>query len=56
MRHSRRSGLQSSVDNYRSLFVSSVVAKAYHRTVRNKTQAICRENSPVALGSKKHAR
>ena len=52
----KRSGLQSSVDNYRSLFVSSVVAKAYHRTVRNKTQAMCRDElHPLHLGSKKHA-
>ncbi|CAE7906300.1 unnamed protein product [Symbiodinium microadriaticum] len=52
----KRSGLQSSVDNYRSLFVSSYVAKAYHRTVRNKTQDFCRdEMHPMHLGSRKNA-
>ena len=52
----KRSGLQSSVDNYRSLFVSSYVAKTYHRTVRDKTQALCRDElHPLHLGSKKHA-
>ena len=52
----KRSGLQSSVENYRSLFVSSYVAKAYHRTVRNKTQDFCRdEMHPMHLGSRKCA-
>ena len=52
----KRSGLQSSVDNYRSLFVSSYVAKTFHRTVRNKTQELCRDDlHPLHLGSKKHA-
>ena len=52
----KRSGLQSSVENYRSLFVSSYVAKAYHRTVRNKTQEFCRDElHPMHLGSRKQA-
>ena len=52
----KRSGLQSSVDNYRSLFVSSYLAKAYHRVVRDKTQAFCRdEMHSLHLGSKKQA-
>ena len=52
----KRSGLQSSVDNYRSLFVSSYVAKAYHRVVRNKAQQYSRdEMHPLHLGSKKRA-
>ena len=52
----KRSGWQSSVDNYRSLFVSSYLAKAYHRVVRNKTQALCRDDlHPLHLGSKKRA-
>ncbi|CAE7203672.1 unnamed protein product [Symbiodinium necroappetens] len=52
----KRSGLQSSVDNYRSLFVSSYLAKAYHRVVRDKTQAFCRdEMHSLHLGSKKRA-
>ncbi|CAE7461183.1 TNXB [Symbiodinium necroappetens] len=52
----KRSGLQSSVDNYRSLFVSSYVAKAYHRVVRNKAQQYSRdEMHPLHLGSKKLA-
>ena len=50
------SGLQSSVDNYRSLFVSSYLAKTYHRVVRNKTQTFCRDDfHPLHLGSKKCA-
>ncbi|CAE7947537.1 TNXB [Symbiodinium sp. KB8] len=52
----KRSGLQSSVDNYRSLFVSSYVAKAYHRVVRNKTQQHSRDElHPLHFGSKKRA-
>ncbi|CAE7900207.1 unnamed protein product [Symbiodinium sp. KB8] len=52
----KRSGLQSSVDNYRSLFVSSYLAKAFHRVVRDKTQAFCRdEMHSLHLGSKKRA-
>ncbi|OLP86955.1 hypothetical protein AK812_SmicGene31882 [Symbiodinium microadriaticum] len=52
----KRSGLQSSVDNYRSLFVSSYLAKTYHRVVRNKTQVFCRDDfHPLHLGSKKCA-
>ncbi|CAE7870876.1 unnamed protein product, partial [Symbiodinium microadriaticum] len=52
----KRSGLQSSVENYRSLFVSSYVAKTYHRAVRNKTQDFCRdEMHSMHLGSRKCA-
>ena len=52
----KRSGLQSSVENYRSLFVSNYMAKAYHRIVRNKTQLNSRdEMHPLHLGSRKQA-
>ncbi|OLP93055.1 hypothetical protein AK812_SmicGene25077 [Symbiodinium microadriaticum] len=52
----KRSGLQSSVENYRSLFVSSYVAKTYHRVVRNKTQSYCRDElHPMHLGSRRQA-
>ncbi|OLQ14020.1 hypothetical protein AK812_SmicGene1973 [Symbiodinium microadriaticum] len=52
----KRSGLQSSVDNYRSLFVSNYLAKAYHRVIRNKAQAHCRdEMHALHLGSRKQA-
>ena len=52
----KRSGLQSSVDSYRSLFVSSYVAKTYHRVVRNKAQQYSRDElHPLHLGSKKRA-
>ncbi|OLQ14716.1 hypothetical protein AK812_SmicGene1137 [Symbiodinium microadriaticum] len=52
----KRSGLQSSVDNYRSLFVSNYMAKAYHRVVRNKTQECTRDElHPLHLGSRKRA-
>ena len=52
----KRSGLQSAVENYRSLFVSNYLGKAYHRVVRNKTQAQCRDEfHPLHLGSRKQA-
>ena len=52
----KRSGLQSSVDNYRSLFVSNYMAKAYHRVVRNKTQMSTRDElHSLHFGSRKHA-
>ena len=52
----KRSGLQSAVENYRSLFVSNYLGKAYHRVVRNKTQAQCRDEfHSLHLGSRKQA-
>ena len=50
----KRSGLQSDVTNYRSLFVSSHLAKTYHRVIRNKAQATCRDDfHSLHLGSKR---
>eukprot|EP00439_Symbiodinium_sp_Y106_P083133 s1736_g22.t4 len=52
----KRSGLQSEVSNYRSLFVSNNLGKIYHRLVRNKAQEHCRDEfHGLHLGSKKRA-
>ena len=52
----KRSGLQSAVANYRSLFNSNNMAKVYHRVVRNKAQQFGRDEfHGLHLGSKKQA-
>ena len=52
----KKSGLQSDITNYRSLFVSSHLAKTFHRVIRNKAQAFCRDEfHSLHLGSKRQS-